>query len=434
MADQPSAVSGAFRQPFAEQVAYFRGKLGNLVPTSRWDDISGEAHDTAFMVAGAQKADLLADLAASIDRAIVDGGSLEAFRRDFAAAVARHDWHGWTGEGSKGGRAWRTRTIYRTNAYVSYAAGRRAQLEASGFAFWVYRHGGSRDPRPEHLHAFNGLVLPPDHPFWAKHYPPSDWGCSCYVVGARSLRAARRLGGDPDKRLPDGWNSIDAATGEPMGIGAGWGYAPGASVARAIIDKVATLDVPIARAFLDGLPTPVRERLFRDAAGASSPALSPLTSIEQLTPIERAAFISYTGEAFTEINGALREGRPAPVEAEIIAAALERARLLADITVYRGIHGQAADDLRGADLQVGAQIIDPAFASTSRSNDKALQFAHQENGVVLAVRLRGNAKALDISSISKYEDELEVLLQRGTVMKVVSWDEQNGILHVEVDA
>lgn len=263
-ADQPSALSGALRRPIAEQVAFFRQKLGNLVPTSRWDDMTGVAHDTGFMVAGAQKADLLMDLAVSVDRAIAEGKSLDAFRKDFDAAVERHDWHGWTGEDSKSGRAWRTRTIYRTNTYVSYAAGARAQLEAENWALWVYRHGGSEHPRHEHLHVFDGLCLPPSHPFWTKFYPPSDWGCSCYVLGARSARGARRLGGNPDKTLPDGWDKPDPKTGEPAGIGKGWGYAPGASVAgpvSAMAEKVRHWDHAIGKAFFDELPSATRDAI-----------------------------------------------------------------------------------------------------------------------------------------------------------------------------
>lgn len=263
MTDRPSAVSGALRRPFAEQVAFFRGKLGDLVPTERWDDLEREQHDTAFMVAGAQKADLLADLAMAVDRAITEGKSLDAFRGDFAAAVDRHDWHGWTGEDTKAGRAWRTRTIYRTNASVSYAAGRRAQLQAAGWPLWVYFHGGSKDPRPEHLD-WNGIALPPDHPFWVTHYPPSDWGCSCYVTGARSERGVRRLGGDPGKALPAGWDKRDPATGAPVGIGRGWDYAPGARVAGAVAataEKVRHWDHQIAKAFMADLPAAQRDQL-----------------------------------------------------------------------------------------------------------------------------------------------------------------------------
>lgn len=262
--DHPSAATGVFRRPFREQVAFFRLKLRNLVPTRRWDDMIGAAHDRGFMVAGAQKADLLSDLAAAVDRAIAEGKSLDAFRKDFEAAVERHGWHGWTGEDSKGGRAWRTRVIYRTNTYVAYSAGRRAQLEAGNFPLWVYRHGGSNDPRPEHLNVFDGLALPPDHPFWEKFYPPSDWGCSCYVVGARDAAGVRRLGGDPDKKLPDDWDRLDPKTGEPEGIGRGWGYAPGASVARsvnAIADKVRHWDYQIGKAFMGDLPEEIADMI-----------------------------------------------------------------------------------------------------------------------------------------------------------------------------
>ena len=261
--DHPSAVSGILRRPFREQVAYFRGKLGNLVPTERWDDIQREEHDTAFMVAGAQKADLLADLAAAVDRAITEGKSLEAFRQDFNAAVARNDWHGWTGEDSKSGRAWRTRTIYRTNASVSYAAGRYAQLQSGDFLYWVYRHGGSKHPRLEHL-SWNGLVLASDDPAWGWLYPPSDWGCSCYVLGARTLAGARRLGGKPDMTRPENFGKIDPQTGTPEGVGQGWDYAPGARVAAVVqttAEKVRQWDYQLAKAYMASLPDDTRDAL-----------------------------------------------------------------------------------------------------------------------------------------------------------------------------
>lgn len=266
MPDHPSSeLQGVFGRPFTEQVAFFRRKLRNLVPTLRWDDIERQAHDGAFMVAGAAKADLLTDLAAAVDKAIAEGRGIEEFRRDFRAIVARHGWTGWTGEGSVRGEAWRVGVIYRTNAYTSYAAGRHAQLVAGKFPLWVYRHGGSLEPRPHHL-SWDGLVLPPDHPFWATHYPPSDWGCSCYAVGARSEAGARRLGGDPSKKLPANWQALDPRTGAPIGIGRGWDYAPGASASDAVNALVAKLDRwdhNIVEAFMDELPPDQAEALAR---------------------------------------------------------------------------------------------------------------------------------------------------------------------------
>lgn len=248
-------LTSTFARPFAQAVAAFRLRLGNLVPTARWDDILHEQHDRAFMVAGAVKADLLADLAGAVDKAISRGTSLQEFRKDFARIVEEHGWHGWTGEGTRAGEAWRTRVIYRTNMRTAYAAGRMAQLVEAGFTLWVYRHGGSLEPRIIHL-GWDGLVLPPEHPFWATHTPPNGWGCSCYVVGARSFRGAQRLGGQPGKQLPEGWQKRDPRTGAPVGIDKGWAYAPGASVVQTVsvaARKIASLPPEIGADFGDGM-------------------------------------------------------------------------------------------------------------------------------------------------------------------------------------
>lgn len=269
------AIRAIFRRPFLQQVAAFRLRLGNLVPTARWDDIRGAQHDSAFMVAGAVKADLLADLGQAVEKAILEGTSLEEFRRDFRRIVETRGWHGWTGEGTKKGEAWRTRVIYKTNAATSYAAGRIAQLREGGFPFWVYFHGGSLEPRLQHL-AWNGLVLPADHPFWNTHAPPNGWGCSCYIIGARTLAAARRLGGDPGKQLDPGWDAIDPRTGTPPGIAKGWDYAPGASVSdlvSAMAAKTRNWPETITEAFLRDLRAEladlVRAEIARQAAAGA---------------------------------------------------------------------------------------------------------------------------------------------------------------------
>nr|WP_305793220.1 phage minor head protein [Sedimenticola hydrogenitrophicus] len=216
------------------------------------------------MVAGAQKADLLSDLAGSADRAVSEGKSLDAFRQDFRALVERNGWTGWTGEGSKKGVAWRTRIIYQTNAKTSYNAGRYAQLHEGGFKYWVYHHNDSvKQPRPKHL-AWDGLTLPVTHAFWDTHAPANGWGCQCYVSGARSERGARRLGGDPDKALPKHWNTTDPKTGAPVGIDKGWDYQPGSTVSdtvRAMAAKTQQWDYTLAKAYMQGVPESVRDSL-----------------------------------------------------------------------------------------------------------------------------------------------------------------------------
>lgn len=82
------------KRPFDEQVAFFRGKLGELVPTATWRDVWRDAHDRAFMVAGAARADLLTDLAGAVDKAISGGESIQRFRARFEEIVQRPGWQG----------------------------------------------------------------------------------------------------------------------------------------------------------------------------------------------------------------------------------------------------------------------------------------------------------------------------------------------------
>ena len=219
-----STVDGV-RQQFQEQIDFLRRKLN--LPSESWRDIQSAAHDRAFVVAGATKADLLHDLRKAVDQA-VKGGSIGEFRKNFAEIVAKHGWTGWTGEGTKAGEAWRTRVIYQTNLMTSYAAGRRAQLLDPDLVerrpFWRYVHNDSvTHPRPQHKRWGDmKLTLRHDHPFWETHFPPNGWGCKCRVVAVAAP-------GDGDgTEPPEGWAQTDPATGAPVGIDEGWGYAPGA--------------------------------------------------------------------------------------------------------------------------------------------------------------------------------------------------------------
>lgn len=276
-----TGLAGSFAKPFAEQLAALRLRFGDLRGTAKWDDLRHAEHDRAFMVAGAMKADLLADLAQAVDRSVSEGRTLEWFRTEFRSIVERHGWHGWTGEGSAKGEAWRTRVIYKTNIATSYAAGERAQLKALNYRFWVYKHGNAREPRLQHL-AWDGIALPPDHPFWKTHAPPNGWGCTCRIRGADTEAGIRRAGGTPGKALPEGWQTRDPRTGAPKGIDKGWDYAPGASVTETVslaAKRIASLPAEIGSDFGAGMagiidrhwPTWLADTLVR---GSHEPGLA----------------------------------------------------------------------------------------------------------------------------------------------------------------
>ena len=220
--------------PFAEALGYLKAKLN--LPTQRWDDLLGAAHDRAFVVAGAMQADLLADLHAAVNKVREHGTTLAEFKKDFEKIVAERGWTGWTGEGSKAGRAWRARVIYETNLQTSTAAGRYQQMQAiaSRRPYWRYRHNDAvTNPRPEHV-AWDGKVLRADDPWWSTHYPPCGFGCRCFVESL-SERDVERLGLEPTKGEDMPCNGtverVSTKTGEvitlPQGVDKGWDYAPG---------------------------------------------------------------------------------------------------------------------------------------------------------------------------------------------------------------
>lgn len=260
---------------FKAQIAFFRNKVN--VPTATWDDVWLSGHDTGFMVAGATKADLLDDLRKAVAKGIEDGTTLADFRRDFEGIVERHGWTGWTGEGTARGRAWRTRVIWETNLRTSYAAGRWEQLQAKkDFApYLLYVHDDSvRYPRPHHV-AWDGLVLHIDDPWWLTHYPPNGWGCKCKVRSLTRGQLARR--GQEVGPAPD--SPIDPKTNAPVGIDAGWSYAPGASLPR---------QADVLRDKAQKLPPAIKAGLLADidATLAARPPAPPVPS----HPAPAAAF------------------------------------------------------------------------------------------------------------------------------------------------
>ncbi len=251
-------VANVFARPFTEQVDFFRQKIN--LPSDRYDDIQKSAHDKGFIVAGANKADLLNDLRKTIDQCIHDGKSLGWYQKQFDEIVKKHGWTGWTGEGTKAGRDWRTTITYQTNMSTSYAAGRWKQLHDPDLVklrpYLTYHHAdGVRHPRPHHL-SWNGFTASRDHPFWKTHAAPNGWRCHCYLSASSEADYADAKAQGRNEP-PAGWADIDPKTSEPVGIDKGFGYAPGANANRPMKDfidqKLIRLDAPIGAAMWQAL-------------------------------------------------------------------------------------------------------------------------------------------------------------------------------------
>lgn len=272
--------------PFEEAIAFFRQKLN--MPSERWADVWRDAHNRAFMVAGATKTDLLADLRGAVDKAISEGQSLGAFQKAFKEIVARHGWE------HTGPASWRSRVIFETNLRQSYNAGRDDQIERIKHKrpYALYRHGDSEHPRELHL-KWNNLVLPVDHPWWDTHSPSNGYGCKCkkFLLSEADLkRRGLTVGQAPD----DGnYEWVDKATGEihriPRGIDPGFDYRP--KTPAALTEAMAKREAA-KPALAERLPERLVESAFSTAKGVTAQGVSDL--LAQLPAPQReplAAFL-----------------------------------------------------------------------------------------------------------------------------------------------
>lgn len=291
--------------PFREQIEFFRRKLN--LPTEGWTDIYNAEHDYAFVVAGANRDDLLADLRRAVESAINDGTTLETFRQEFATIVEKYGWS------YNGGFGWRTRVIYDTNLRSSYQAGRYQQLMSlrESMPFWEYLHDDAVEhPRLVHV-GWNGMVLRWDDPWWAYYFPPNGWGCQCTVRG-RSQAWMRRNGkSGPDtapaivfedkvigQRSPGGPRVVSV----PQGIDPSFEHIPGRSRLDGQVPPPQSTPPDATPPSRPAQPDDVLPPPQRADSGRRQPAGTPLSGVVSqfletfgATPTTPAVFRDVTG-------------------------------------------------------------------------------------------------------------------------------------------
>ncbi|WP_336800648.1 phage head morphogenesis protein [Kaistia sp. MMO-174] len=219
---------------------FFRSKRS--LPSFSWQDVAPAEHATMFTVAKTAGYDVLEDLRAAVDDAIVNRTPFETFQSQLEPILRAKGWWGrslvedpLTGElvDAQLGSPRRLRTIHWANVYSAHAAGEWERIQNTKRVLPFLRYGltVSKEPREEHA-AWFGVILPVDHPWWDTHFPPNGWGCKCPVEQLSRFRA-QKLGYDPAKEPPDlGTTSwTNGRTGEtvevPNGIDPGWEGNPG---------------------------------------------------------------------------------------------------------------------------------------------------------------------------------------------------------------
>lgn len=276
-----------------DAIRWFREKGYAL--TFDWRDMWNEQHARAFSLAKMTQLDLLADVRAAIDKALANGGTLREFRKELTPLLQAKGWWGVqkvvdpkTGleVDAQLGSPRRLRTIYETNLRTALAAGRWERIQRTAQARPYLRYVAIDDGRArrEHL-AWNGLILPWDHPWWRTHAPPNGWGCRCKLQQL-SERDMQRLGYTPSSDAPNEGTVLyeNTRTGEktrvPKGIDPGFAYNPGE--VRGAVPSLNPREIPLTdvKTWKDlGRPD------ARDVRGIADPEVWP----RERTPEERAA-------------------------------------------------------------------------------------------------------------------------------------------------
>lgn len=214
----PRPASGV---PPKEALDFFRAK--KVKPGFGYQDVWQQEHATAFTVAKVLEKSLLLDIQESLTAALEQGTPFNEWAEGIRETF---DESGWSDYGEEEETPRRLKTVYDTNMRMARAVGQaeRVQRTKRALPYLEYNLGPSKVHREQH-EEWEGLVLPVDDPFWESHYPPSGYGCKCWVRQV-TRGEAEKLGVDeaPDVEeveweLPDG--TVETA---PRGVHPAFNY------------------------------------------------------------------------------------------------------------------------------------------------------------------------------------------------------------------
>jgi hypothetical protein len=159
------------------------------------------------------------------------------------------------------------------------------------------------------------------------------------------------------------------------------------------------------------------------SGGGSSASKKP-----KLTPTEKQWLSKYSGDDFLKLNQELRGGGDGGSIAKHLDSAIAKSPLPPDTKLYRGISKDALKSLiQGDEISIGQEFSDKGFLSTS--TDPNVAHMNGFGGVVLSIETGEGQNGLDMSAFNENKHEKEVLLPRGTKLKIIGIKAPKAIGH-----
>jgi SPP1 gp7 family putative phage head morphogenesis protein len=174
-----------------------------------YDSIGREEYQRSFTAARTAGAGVVDDLYFGLVDTLSRGGTDEDFSKLVTPILKQKGWLG----GDGGAIATRVSLIYDTNLRLARSNGRWDRYQATKAAFPYLRAITAEDDRVRHPPksasdhtAWDGIILPVDHPFWTTYWPPLGFRCRCGIIQMSRSQLARYKGGvtsddDLDERI-----------------------------------------------------------------------------------------------------------------------------------------------------------------------------------------------------------------------------------------
>ena len=162
-------------------------------------DLGPDEYARAFTAARTAGNDVVNDLYFAMIDNVAAGGDAASFYRLVIPTLKAKGWLG----GDQGEIARRVELIYDTNLRLARAAGRWTGYQRNKALFPYLRAFTVGDERVRHPprsplsdhRAWDGIILPVEHPFWRVWWPPLGFRCRCEVVQMTRSQLARYRGG-----------------------------------------------------------------------------------------------------------------------------------------------------------------------------------------------------------------------------------------------
>lgn len=161
-----------------------------------------------------------------------------------------------------------------------------------------------------------------------------------------------------------------------------------------------------------------------------------IQSVDDLSSEQLEAIIKYTGNDYDNINRSLRGIETLAPEnhatIEAMKTALDNSALPQDMVLYRGTSTEVLGSLQNlsTDKLVGKVITERGFMSTTTNSAVAKGFS---GNMQMTIQASQGVQALDVSSISQYAMESEVLFNAGQDMMITAAEVKEGVLYITVE-